>query len=102
MPVSTFTLRHYLGEAALNMTLEDMGFLLRQIRGSDGEFDLQLRNGYFNIYYQGNSLAKVTPKPRTKSYVFEVNKAFGLGKIIGKLKHEHLSEHHIFQKPKEY
>jgi hypothetical protein len=35
--------------------------LVRLINSFWGEYSLQLRENYFNIYYQGNSLAKVTP-----------------------------------------
>jgi len=41
----------------------DFGFLAGSIRQSYGELDLALRNGYFNLYYKGNSLAKVASKP---------------------------------------
>ncbi len=33
--------------------------LVQLINGSGGEYNLQLRENYFNIYYQGNSLAMV-------------------------------------------
>ncbi len=39
----------------------DLRYLVEFINGSGGEYNLQLRENYFNIYYQGNSLAKVTP-----------------------------------------
>jgi hypothetical protein len=39
----------------------DFKFLVEMIQKKDfiGEFDIALRDDYFNIYYQGNSLAKV-------------------------------------------
>lgn len=40
---------------------KDVKPLVRLINSSDGEYSLQLRKNYFNIYFQGNSLAKVVP-----------------------------------------
>lgn len=39
--------------------LKDFDFLFKIICNSKGELDLRLRNNYFNLYYKGNSLAKV-------------------------------------------
>ena len=40
---------------------DDFKFLLKINEDKDyrGEFDLALRDNYFNLYYKGNSLAKV-------------------------------------------
>jgi hypothetical protein len=38
----------------------DFKKLVSRVRESDGELQLMLRDGYFNLYYQGNSLAKVS------------------------------------------
>lgn len=37
----------------------DFRFLFNLIRDSKGELDLKLRRNYFNLYYKGNSLARV-------------------------------------------
>lgn len=42
-------------------TKEDLKPLVGLINRYGGEYSLQLRENYFNIYYQGNSLAKVIP-----------------------------------------
>ena len=40
---------------------KDLFWLVKLINNSAGEYSLQLRQNYFNIYYQGNSLAKINP-----------------------------------------
>jgi len=42
---------------------QDFPFLTRLIQKSYGEFDLSIRSDYFNIYYKGNSLAKIEFRP---------------------------------------
>lgn len=51
--------------------------LVRLINSSGGEYSLQLRDNYFNIYYRGNSLAKVTlHKKQEVSYSAEIHEDF--------------------------
>jgi hypothetical protein len=54
--------------------VEDFGFLIERIHKERGEFDLRLRNNYFNLYYKGNSMAKVSVM--RKKYGIEINKRF--------------------------
>lgn len=44
---------------SLDEVKKDLAYLVRKAHDS-GDYDIQLRHNYFNIYYQGNSLAKVT------------------------------------------
>jgi len=39
--------------------LTDFQFLFKIVRESEGEYDLRIREDYFNVYYKGNSLIKV-------------------------------------------
>jgi len=55
--------RYFSSETILNNVIEDFEFLIDTIIDSGFEYDLQIRADYFNLYYRGNSLAKVTPKP---------------------------------------
>lgn len=56
---------------------DDFKFLLKIIKDKDyiGEFDLALRDNYFNIYYQGNSLAKVD-FGKEDAYKIKINDKF--------------------------
>jgi uncharacterized protein YueI len=56
-------------------TKKDLQRLVKLINDSKGEYSLQLRENYFNIYYQGNSLAKVTPN-RNGTYTAEIHERF--------------------------
>jgi len=55
----------------------DFKFLLEMIKNDDyrGELDLALRDNYFNLYYKGNSLAKVT-FCKGDSYIISINEKF--------------------------
>jgi len=59
--------------------------LVRLINSSSGEYSLQLRDDYFNIYYQGNSVAKVEPN-KNGTYIASIHREF-----VG-AKPEHLLE----------
>ena len=56
---------------------DDFKFLIKIIKDKDfrGEFDLALRDNYFNLYYKGNSLAKVVFS-KGDSYRISINKKF--------------------------
>jgi len=66
-------------DEVLERVVHDFGFLSDRIDKENGELDLRLRNNYFNLYYKGNSLAKVRVK--TTPYPIEINKAFAMGAI---------------------
>ena len=55
----------------------DFKFLLKMIKDEDfiGELDLALRDNYFNLYYKGNSLAKVLFS-KGNSYKISIHKEF--------------------------
>ncbi len=53
------TIARWLNDDCMNRMTKDLRFLLKMIRASDGELELALRGKYFNLYYRGNSLAKV-------------------------------------------
>lgn len=56
---------------------DDFKFLLKIIKDKDyrGELDLALRDNYFNLYYKGNSLAKVIFN-KANSYKISINTKF--------------------------
>lgn len=57
------------------MVKKDLEFLIDIIIDSGFEYDLQIRENYFNLYYRGNSLAKVTPKHDHK-YKIRIHEKF--------------------------
>ena len=81
--------RYFADRDQLDHIVSDFRFLVRMIRRSGGEYDLQLRDGYFNVYYKGNSLARVTPV-RGRKYRIEMHRDFAKGFVFEKLaKHAH-------------
>jgi hypothetical protein len=52
-------IQRYLNEDHLPNIITHMKPVIKLLNSSYGEFSLQLRQDYFNIYYQGNSAAKV-------------------------------------------
>lgn len=89
--ISSSTIERYLGSPTIENFRTDFKFLLDIIICSNGEYDLQLRPGYVNVYYKGNSMAKIEPLSRTKGYTFTVHSKFELPDIIKSLKDERFS-----------
>lgn len=56
--------------------VRDTAFLVDRIRSERGELDLRLRNNYFNLYYKGNSMAKVFVLPDGGGYEVSVHQKF--------------------------
>ncbi len=52
-------MKRYLDDEYFKRFIKDFQFLFKLIRDSHGELDLRLRDNYFNIYYRGNSMAKI-------------------------------------------
>ena len=94
------SIKRYLSPTVLDMVQRDLSFLLKSIQESNGELDLQLRNEYFNIYYKGNSLARIQPKPESNTYEFTVSKQFKLEETIKDLNDNRLVSSNIFLEPK--
>jgi hypothetical protein len=57
----------------------DFKFLVEKIIKSGFEYDLQIRDNYLNLYYKGNSLAKVTPQKTRDRYEISIHTKFFLG-----------------------
>jgi hypothetical protein len=52
--------------------------LVKIVNNSNGELDIAIRVNYLNIYYKGNSLAKISFKEPDK-YKLEIHKKFFVG-----------------------
>ena len=68
-------IKRYLSNDNLKRIKNDFKFLFKLIDTSYGEFDFAIRDNYFNIYYKGNSLAKVEPK-KGNYYKVSINAKF--------------------------
>ncbi len=68
-------IKRYFSEDNLKRIKRDFFFLVRLIDTSYGEFDFAIRDKYFNIYYKGNSLAKIEPK-KNNFYKVSINTKF--------------------------
>jgi len=71
-------IERFLNQKNLTRMKSDFKFLIKMIQGKDymGEFDLSLRDNYFNLYYKGNSLAKVVFDKNDKYKIIINNKFF--------------------------
>jgi hypothetical protein len=69
-------IRRYFSDEVFNNIKTDFQFLIVKIPQSGFEYDLQIRDGYFNIYYKGNSLCKVAFSPKTGLYKITIHHRF--------------------------
>lgn len=67
-------MKRYLDDSIFEKFKQDFEFLFRIIKNSKGEYDLRLRDNYFNLYYQGNSMAKV--RLYKENYEVEIHEKF--------------------------
>lgn len=67
-------MKRYFEQQAYERVSRDFNFLFKAIKNSRGELDFRLRDGYFNLYYKGNSLAKVTI--RKNEYLVTIHRKF--------------------------
>ena len=70
-------MRRYFSDTDHCRFISDFQFLFRMIRSSHGELDLRLRDGYFNLYYRGNSMMAVYF--RKSDYRVSINNKFTTG-----------------------
>ncbi|NLA62260.1 MAG: hypothetical protein GX857_03420 [Bacteroidales bacterium] len=68
-------IKRYFSTLNLKRVKDDFKFLVKLINSSYGEFDFAIRDNSFNIYYKGNSLAKVEPK-KNDTYSVKIHKKF--------------------------
>lgn len=69
-------IRRYLSENVFPHIKNDFQFLVNKIIQSGFEYDLQIRDNYLNLYYKGNSLGKISYKPKTQLYRIEIHHKF--------------------------
>lgn len=69
------TIKRYLSEKNLNRFEADFKNLIKIANNSNGELDIAIRANYLNVYYKGNSLAKISFKEPDK-YKVEIHEKF--------------------------
>lgn len=63
MPIKRF----FSDDVFLNIK-KDFAFLTKIIQKSEGEYDLSIRDNYFNLYYKGYSISKIKPNVKDHTY----------------------------------
>jgi hypothetical protein len=75
--MSAQTIKRYISdEESFKDIVSDFGFLVTKIKESCFEYDLQIRNGYFNLYYKGNSIGRISYNRKQQKYEVSINKKF--------------------------
>ena len=82
--VKRSVIKRYLDIDKMERAKRDFPLLVRIINNSGGECNLQLREDYFNIYYQGNSLAQVKPN-KNGTYTASIHEKFAQDETLKKL-----------------
>jgi len=65
-------------------TINELKPLVRLVNASTGEYSLQLREDYLDIYYQGNAIAKVQPN-KNGTYSVSIHRKFISNKLLERL-----------------
>ncbi len=68
--------RYISDKEAFEAIKNDFGFLVKKIKDSGFEYDLQIRDGYFNLYYKGNSIGKIIYKKISRQYEIIIHRLF--------------------------
>ncbi|MFZ3135994.1 MAG: hypothetical protein WA126_01230 [Thermodesulfovibrionales bacterium] len=69
-------IKRYFSDNVFNSIKADFGFLIERILQSGFEYDLQIRDNYFNLYYKGNSLGKISFSSKTGLYNIRIHHKF--------------------------
>ena len=94
--ISMPEIKRYLSDKNLNRFGTDFKNLIKLINDSHGEFDLAIRDDYLNIYYKGNSLAKISFLEPDR-YKVEIHKKFFKGTSADSQEfYEKVSESHNY------
>ena len=81
----------YFSEDKLNRIKSDFAFLIDRVLQSGYEYDFQLRDNYFNLYYKGNSIGKVSCKPEG-SYLVDIRCKFVKDSIRNNFQHQQIKD----------
>lgn len=79
--MSQSVIRRYFSENIFNNIKYDFKFLIDKIIQSGFEYDLQIRDNYFNLYYKGNSIGRISYSTKDKLYEIKIHDKFINDKI---------------------
>jgi hypothetical protein len=69
-------IKRYFSVEIFKTIKSDFAFLIDRILQSGFEYDLQIRDNYFNLYYKGNSLGKISFSSKTGLYNVRIHHKF--------------------------
>lgn len=87
--MSEFIIQRFFSDLdAFNKIKSDFGFLriIETIIQSGFEYDLQIRDNYFNLYYKGNSIGKISYSRETELYKINIHNKFINNEIVDRFK----------------
>jgi len=79
-------IQRYFSEDIFAIIKPHFRFLVETVVRSGFEYDLQLRDNYFNLYCKGNSIGKISYLTTKQLYKIEINYKFISDKIIARFK----------------
>lgn len=85
--MSKFIIKRYFSDLdTFNRIKSDFGFLIEKIIQSGFEYDLQIRDNYFNLYYKGNSIGKISYSLKSQLYKINIHNKFINNEIVDRFK----------------
>lgn len=69
-------IKRFFSVEIFNTIKSDFAFLIKLILQSGFEYDLQIRDNYFNLYYKGSSLGKISFSLKTGLYNIRIHHKF--------------------------
>jgi len=94
-------IKRYFSEDIFNHIKTDFKFLIDKIQQSEFEYDLQIRDNYFNLYYKGNSIGKISYSAKTHLYAVKIHNKFINEKIRNRFKPKKTGPYLVFTLKKE-
>jgi len=94
-------IKRYFSENVFNSIKQDFQFLFNKIIQSGFEYDFQIRDNYFNLYYKGNSLGKVSFNKALQLYDISIHHKFISEKIEKRFDPKKNNDYLVFSLPKE-
>lgn len=78
---------------------KDFKFLVDKIKDSGFEYYLEIREDYFNLYYQGNSIGKIVYRSSKNDYKVSINEKFVNRKMYVRFKGRNVGDYIFFVIP---